>query len=174
MRRGLLPELRAEQHMSAGVGRVSGRTTRMVPPAARATRTGPRRSGKLRRRGSRHRRTSGSLDAHRHAVPGFVSHRARFPDPMRYKPVTRQGLIADRRLQQGGTIMQRLTRTEMIELIERLMRGEGDDDEAGAWIDALERAIPNPHVVNLIFYPQQTLTAEQILDKALAYRPIEL
>jgi hypothetical protein len=76
-----------------------------------------------------------------------------------------------------GKIMQRLTRTEMIELIERLMRGEGDDDEAGAWIEALERSIPNPHVSDLIFYPQkaeETLTAEQILDKAFTYRPIEL
>jgi hypothetical protein len=54
------------------------------------------------------------------------------------------------------------------------MRGEGDDDEAGAWIDALERSIPNPHVSDLIFYSREDLTAEQILDKALTYRPIEL
>lgn len=70
--------------------------------------------------------------------------------------------------------MKRLTRTEMIELIERLMRGEGDDDEARAWIEALERSIPNPHILDLFFYDRSELTAEQILDKASAYRPIEL
>lgn len=70
--------------------------------------------------------------------------------------------------------MQRLTRPEMIELIGRLMRGEGDDAEAAAWIDALERSIPNPHILDFFVYEQGDLTAEQILDKASAYRPIQL
>ena len=70
--------------------------------------------------------------------------------------------------------MQRLTQPEMIELIERVMVGEGDDDEAAAWIDALERSIPNPHILDFFVYDQGDLTAEQILDKASAYRPIEL
>ncbi len=62
----------------------------------------------------------------------------------------------------------------MIEIVERLIRGEGDDEQASQWLDALERSAPNPHFSNLIFYSHEDLTAEQIVDRALAYRPIAL
>jgi hypothetical protein len=73
--------------------------------------------------------------------------------------------------------MERLTRDEMIALVDRLLRGEGEDDEVGEWILQLERSLPNPHIGNLIFYPDkgdENLTAEQIVDKAMQYRPFEL
>lgn len=70
--------------------------------------------------------------------------------------------------------MQRLSREEMIILIERLIGGEGGDDEASEWLAALERSIPNPHISDLIFYSEEALTAEQILDRALEYRPFAL
>jgi hypothetical protein len=70
--------------------------------------------------------------------------------------------------------MGRLSRDEMIHLIERLLRGEGGDDEASAWLDALARSIPNPHISDLIFRGEADLTAEQILDRASRYRPFAL
>ena len=73
--------------------------------------------------------------------------------------------------------MARLTRDEMIALVERLMRGEGEDSEAGEWIGQLERSIPNPHIGQIIFWPEpdeKDLTAEQIVDKAMQYRPFAL
>lgn len=70
--------------------------------------------------------------------------------------------------------MQPLTRAEMTEIVERLMRGEGDDDQVAEWLDALSRSAPHPRISDLIFYPEEDLTAEQIVDRALAYRPIEL
>jgi hypothetical protein len=62
----------------------------------------------------------------------------------------------------------------MIEVVEHLMRGEGDDDQVAAWLEALRRSAPHPRISDLIFYPEEDLTAEQIVDRALAYRPIEL
>lgn len=65
----------------------------------------------------------------------------------------------------------------MIDLVARLQRGEGEEDEATEWILQLERATSNPHISDLIFYPDEAdedLTAEQIVDKALSYRPFEL
>jgi hypothetical protein len=44
------------------------------------------------------------------------------------------------------------------------------------WISQLERSLPNPHIGNLIFYPDKgdkNLTAERIVDKAMRYHPIE-
>jgi hypothetical protein len=70
--------------------------------------------------------------------------------------------------------MEKLTREEMIDLVGRLQRGEGDDEQAAAWIDSLSRSLPYPRISDLIFYPDEELTPEQIVDKARRYRPIEL
>jgi len=73
--------------------------------------------------------------------------------------------------------MEGLTREEMIALVERLKQGVGEDAEASEWIEQLERSLPNPHISDLIFWPKEgaeNLTAEQIVDKAMQYRPIEL
>src|SRR5262245_48544951 len=70
------------------------------------------------------------------------------------------------------TAMRRLTRDEMIHLVERLQRGEGNGTQLSEWLDALKRSIPNPNVSELIF-SDEDLTAEQIIDRASTYRPIE-
>jgi hypothetical protein len=62
----------------------------------------------------------------------------------------------------------------MIALVELLLTGAGDDAEASAWLEALERAIPNPHISDLIFHPEEELTAAEIVDRALGYRPFAL
>ena len=73
--------------------------------------------------------------------------------------------------------MERPTRARMIDLVERILRHEGDDEQLGEWLDQLEQSWPNPHIGDLIFWPDrgdENLTAEQIVDKAMQYRPIEL
>jgi hypothetical protein len=72
---------------------------------------------------------------------------------------------------------QRLSRDELVDLVGKLMRG-GSEAEEGAWWDLIERSVPCPtgYVSDLIYYPPdgQELSAEAIVDRALAYRPIEL
>lgn len=70
--------------------------------------------------------------------------------------------------------MEKLSRDEMIRLVERLRRGEGDEEEGEKWLEMLKRSTGCPHISDLIFYPEEEMTAEQIVDKALAYRPIAL
>jgi hypothetical protein len=70
--------------------------------------------------------------------------------------------------------VKRLSREGMVILVERLQSGAGDDDQVAAWLAALERSIPNPHISDLIFYSEKALTAEQIVDRALEYRPFAL
>ena len=70
--------------------------------------------------------------------------------------------------------MTKLTRPEMVALIRRLQNGEGDDAEASGWLEALERSVPDPHISDLIFFCDEELTAEQIIDRVNQYRPIEL
>ncbi|GAB2847517.1 bacteriocin immunity protein [Lentzea nigeriaca] len=73
--------------------------------------------------------------------------------------------------------MEKLTRAEMIALVERIMQPDFPEEEDETAFDALTRSTGNPHVSNLIFYPEpgkENLTAEEIVDLALAYRPIAL
>jgi hypothetical protein len=68
----------------------------------------------------------------------------------------------------------KLTNEEMLNLIKKLMAGQGSDEEAGDWLYMLERNANGAPVGDYIFWPEkeeENLTAEQILDKALAYEP---
>ncbi|MCC3769750.1 e9imm peptide [Streptomyces sp. UNOC14_S4] len=53
----------------------------------------------------------------------------------------------------------------------------GSEEEADRWLDLLDRALvcPSGHVCDLIFRPPEgELSAEEVVDRALAYRPIAL
>lgn len=61
------------------------------------------------------------------------------------------------------------------------MQGKGDEQQIAEWNDLLDRSTPGPYgyVFDLIFYPHlnnlgNTPTAEEIVEKALSYKPIQL
>ncbi|WP_234038809.1 e9imm peptide [Micromonospora coerulea] len=71
----------------------------------------------------------------------------------------------------------KLTRDEAIVLVERIMRGDyADDAEADGWLDQLERDLvcPDGSVSGLIFWTDPELTAAEVVDRALAYQPIQM
>lgn len=71
----------------------------------------------------------------------------------------------------------RMQSADAIPLVRRLMTGDyADDAEAGAILDALESGLACPHVAELIFYPKQErpVSAQEIVERALAYQPIAL
>ncbi|MGW3346825.1 hypothetical protein ACWDA3_26235 [Nonomuraea rubra] len=71
-----------------------------------------------------------------------------------------------------------LNRAEAISLVQRIMDGEyGDERELDGWLEKMGRSLvcPSEYVSDLIFWPGGTeLTAEQVVDQALSYRPIAL
>jgi colicin immunity protein/pyocin immunity protein len=72
-----------------------------------------------------------------------------------------------------------MDRDELIELVERIMRAEGaDQEEADALVGRFEANVPHPAASDLIFYPDAHFghepTAEEVVDRALSYRPLEL
>ncbi|WP_309398744.1 bacteriocin immunity protein [Cerasicoccus maritimus] len=68
----------------------------------------------------------------------------------------------------------KLTREELIALVERIENAEGSENEIDRMIEVLEENVPDPNVSDLIFYPEEKMTAAQVVDKALAYTPITL
>ncbi|MFG2134992.1 bacteriocin immunity protein [Streptomyces sp. NPDC048751] len=72
-----------------------------------------------------------------------------------------------------------MTREQLIELVNKIMAVEGTEEEEAIMIETLESNVLHPRVLDLIFHPQSEglpdePTAEQIVDAALAYKPIAL
>ncbi|MEV6199598.1 e9imm peptide [Streptomyces sp. NPDC051771] len=71
-----------------------------------------------------------------------------------------------------------MSRTEAVALVQRIMAADyASEEEADGWLDMLGRALacPTGHVGNLIFHPSgRDLSAAEVVDQALAYRPIAL
>ncbi|MFD7615100.1 e9imm peptide [Streptomyces sp. NPDC059828] len=69
-----------------------------------------------------------------------------------------------------------MSRREAIPLVQRLMDDSvTDEHHADAILDALQRGLACPHVSDYIFWDfDPELTAEKVVDRALAYKPIAL
>ena len=65
-----------------------------------------------------------------------------------------------------------MTREELIALVDKIMKCQGSEKEIDKMIELLEQNVTDPKVTNYIFYEENT--PEEVVDKALAYRPIIL
>ncbi|SDP70425.1 Colicin immunity protein / pyocin immunity protein [Streptomyces sp. cf386] len=74
--------------------------------------------------------------------------------------------------------VREMGRAEAVALVQRIMDADyASDDEVDGWLDRLDRALacPSGYVGDLIFWPpERELSADEVVDQALAYRPIPL
>jgi hypothetical protein len=62
----------------------------------------------------------------------------------------------------------------LIDLVRKLMNAEGTEDEQDNMLTELQQQLPHAEISNLIFWDDRDLTPEQIVEEALAARPIIL
>ncbi|AYF79666.1 hypothetical protein D7D52_37020 [Nocardia yunnanensis] len=69
-----------------------------------------------------------------------------------------------------------MDREQLIGLVTKLYEGQGDEAQQDEWLEALNGAVADPRISDYIFWDDSNprLTPEQIVDKALAYKPIVL
>lgn len=74
-----------------------------------------------------------------------------------------------------------MNRHELIALVERILAGDAPtEEEHDRLIELFEKNVPRPGASDLIFWPEHAigesrdLTAEEVVDIALSYRPIAL
>ncbi|MGW6716269.1 e9imm peptide [Streptomyces globisporus] len=69
----------------------------------------------------------------------------------------------------------RMSRDEALSLVRRLLNDTGEA-EADEILDALERGLACPHISDCIYWPlpDSDPAPEEIVDRALAYRPTVL
>jgi len=67
-----------------------------------------------------------------------------------------------------------LSRHDLIDLVRKILECEGTEEQVDEWQDLLEENVPHPDVSALMFENDEDLTPEEIVDRALAYKPIQL
>jgi len=67
-----------------------------------------------------------------------------------------------------------LSRNELIDLVEKIMEDQGNEQEIDQWLEIIDQNVPHPEISNLIFWNDKDCSAEEIVDTALAYQPILL
>lgn len=67
-----------------------------------------------------------------------------------------------------------LSRDELIILVSKIISGEGSESEIDEMLDLLERNVPDTHVSDLIFWSDIEYSPEEIVNKAMSYKPIIL
>ena len=65
-----------------------------------------------------------------------------------------------------------MSREELISLVEKIMKCQGTEKEIDKMIELLEKNVLDPEVSDYIFYEENT--PEEVVDKALSYKPILL
>lgn len=63
-----------------------------------------------------------------------------------------------------------LSRDEIIELVNKIIKCEGNEENQDKLIDTLEQGVLDPDVSDYIFYSE--MTAEEIAYKVLCYKSI--
>jgi hypothetical protein len=71
-------------------------------------------------------------------------------------------------------MLNRLSREELIDLVTKIVECEGSEEEIDNMIEIVKRNVSYPNLSDLIYWSEDDLTPEQIIDTALNYKPIQL
>nr|WP_261779853.1 hypothetical protein [Paenibacillus xylanexedens] len=63
---------------------------------------------------------------------------------------------------------------QLVEQVRKLMNAEGTEAELDDMLTELQQQLPYAEISNLIFWDDRDLTPEQIVEEALAARPVQL
>lgn len=70
--------------------------------------------------------------------------------------------------------MRNKSREELIRMVQQLIDADLPEGEEDRLVEELKLSVLHPRVTDLIYYNSPKLTAEEVVDRALAYRPVEL
>lgn len=68
--------------------------------------------------------------------------------------------------------MEKLNKDDLVALVRILHAGRGSEEDRRRLLEVIERNLIHPRVSDLIFY--ENLTPEEVVEKALSYKPIQL
>ncbi|OLZ59342.1 hypothetical protein AV521_45535 [Streptomyces sp. IMTB 2501] len=66
------------------------------------------------------------------------------------------------------------SREELVRIVQQLIDARLPEEEEDRLMEELKASVLHPRVSDLIYYSNPPLTAEEVVNQALAYRPIGL
>lgn len=72
-------------------------------------------------------------------------------------------------------VAEKLSKSELIDLVRKIRALEFDtEEELEVLLNKFEFSVPRPQASDLIYHHKPRLTDEEVVEKALAYKPIIL
>jgi hypothetical protein len=65
---------------------------------------------------------------------------------------------------------KKLSKEELVELVNKICKPMLPDEEVGVYIEVLEDNVPHPSPSDLIFWNDEDLSPEEVVEIALAYK----
>ncbi|QGQ48443.1 bacteriocin immunity protein [Metabacillus sediminilitoris] len=65
---------------------------------------------------------------------------------------------------------KKLSKEELVELVNKICNPKLSDEEVSEYIDILEDNVPHPAPSDLIFWNDEDLSPEEVVEIALAYK----
>lgn len=65
----------------------------------------------------------------------------------------------------------KLDRLQLIDLVKRIMACDGTEQQVDQWLQMVKQNVPDSNVSDLIYHSEREMTAEEIVDAALAFKP---
>lgn len=69
---------------------------------------------------------------------------------------------------------RKLSKEELIDLVEKICDVCGDEDQIDNWIEIIEKETGCPEVSDYIYWEKENLSPKEIVETALSYKPILL
>lgn len=70
--------------------------------------------------------------------------------------------------------MPKKSREELIHMVQQLIDADLSEEEEDRLVEELKSSVLHPRITDLSYYNTPKPTAEEVVDRAFAYRPIEL
>ncbi|MCG1021434.1 bacteriocin immunity protein [Sutcliffiella horikoshii] len=61
----------------------------------------------------------------------------------------------------------KLTKEELVILVQKILKADGSEEELDNMIDTVEQNVPHSNVSDLIFWNEEGLSAEEIVNRTL-------
>lgn len=74
---------------------------------------------------------------------------------------------------EGYSVKRLNSREEILTLVEKICFGKyNTEQQRDSMVELFEDSVPDPEAADLIFHHKPELTPEEIVEKALSYKPI--
>ncbi len=68
---------------------------------------------------------------------------------------------------------KKLSKKELVELVNKVCNPKLSDEEVSEYIEILEQNVPHPAPSDLIFWNDEDLSPEEVVEIALAYKEVK-